>query len=101
MDVAVQIVWWMGLVVALILTLAILKAVALVLRALSDILRLAKLTNRAAEGVADNVAVGSPLAALGGPAAALVRSADRLAGAVRGVERELDGLTSSRGRGAR
>ena len=63
MTVAIQVVWWIGLVGALGATLVILKEVALVLRALRDIHRLAIITRRAARGVAANLECVPRLAA--------------------------------------
>jgi hypothetical protein len=67
MEIAIQLVWWIGLVGALIPTLIILKEVALVLRTLGEIHRLARLTGEAAHGVARNVSVVPSLGALAEP----------------------------------
>ena len=55
MDTAIQITWWIGLVGALVLTGVILKEVALLLRALADIARLAEIIREAARALAVNV----------------------------------------------
>lgn len=89
METAIQVVWWIGLVGALIPTLVILKEVAVVLRALRDIHRLAELTRDAARGIADNVAVGPRLALVGGPGQELRETADVLAVAAASIERKL------------
>lgn len=55
METAIQIFWWIGLVVALGLTLVVLKQVVLLLRTLAAIDRLAEYTREAASGIAVNV----------------------------------------------
>lgn len=57
MDTAIIIVWWVALVLALILTLVILKLVVLIVRTERDILRLAQITLPAARGIAGNTAL--------------------------------------------
>lgn len=66
METAVLVVWWIGLVGALVLTLIILTQVLLVIGTLRGILRLAELTRDAAGGIAANVAAVDGLAGLGG-----------------------------------
>ncbi|MBW3623662.1 MAG: hypothetical protein KY468_09680 [Armatimonadetes bacterium] len=56
METAIVIVWWVGLIGALLLTLVILKLVFLVVGALNDIYRLAEFTRTAARGLAGNAA---------------------------------------------
>ena len=89
MDTAILVVWWVGLVGALLATVVILKEVAIVLRALADILRLAQITRDAARGVAANVAPASALGALAGSAEALRAAVARQAGAAASVGRKL------------
>ena len=89
---AIQVVWWTGLVGALIGTVAILKEVALVLQALRDIHRLAELTRDAAEGVRANVAAASRLTELESPARQLREATGALASTAASVEKKLDGL---------
>ena len=91
-DRAIQVMWWIGLIGALIATLAILKEVALVLRALRDIQRLAGITREAARGVAANLAAGSRLAGTEDPARELGEAAAALASAVAALEQKLDAL---------
>jgi hypothetical protein len=83
MTLAIQVVWWIGLVGALAATLVILKEVALVLRALRGIHRLAVITRRAARGVAVNLECVPRLAPLPERARPLVaaHAAVRAAGA--------------------
>lgn len=64
METSLQIVWWIGLVGALILTLAILKQVSLVLRTLRDLHRLAEDTRHAAHGLAESTLEAPRLAGL-------------------------------------
>ncbi len=94
MDRAIQVVWSIGLIGALVATLAILKEVSLVLRALKDIHRLAEYTQEAAQGVARNVAAVSQLAALEEPAQRLYEATDALASTTASVEQKLDALVA-------
>ena len=91
-DRAIQVMWWIGLIGALIATLAILKEVALVLRALRDIQRLAGITREAAQGVAANLAASSRLAGTEDRARELGEGAAALASAVAALEQKLDAL---------
>jgi hypothetical protein len=65
MRAAILVVWWVGLVGALIPTLVILKQAFLVVGTLRDILHLAEHTRTAARGIAANVAPVNALGALG------------------------------------
>lgn len=94
-ELAVQVVWWVGLIAALGLTVVAVKLLALLLRTLGQIRELADRTATAAEGIAD--AFAGPLrlaeateAAEGvrAGAAALRRSAARVWRAVDGERRE-------------
>jgi hypothetical protein len=91
---AILVVWWIGLLGALVPTLVILKQSFLVIGTLQDILRLAHLTADAARGIAANTVAVSSLqgvgellqpvdASLGDVAATLGRVASRLDGATR------------------
>ena len=91
---AIQVVWWIGLIGALVITAAILKLVMLVVRALQDIHRLAYYTREAARGVAGNVAEVSRQAELEEPARRLREATGDLASATASVERKLDGLAA-------
>ena len=92
----VQIIWWVGLGGALVLTLVVLKQVALVLRALGDIHQLAMDTREAAEGIARNVAPISRLSALQGPVQGLDDATRTLAAAAGTIEQRLASLAPAR-----
>ena len=89
MDSVVEIIWWIGLLGALIPTAIILKEVALIVRELGHILQLAQLTHRAAEGVAAHVQVVPRMGALAEPAEELSEALVRLQGAVSRVQAAL------------
>jgi hypothetical protein len=78
MRTAIELVWWIGLVGALVPTVVILKLAFLVVGRLRDILRLAGLTRDAAAGVAAHVAAVEELRGVG----ALVTPVDDALGAV-------------------
>jgi hypothetical protein len=95
MRTAILVVWWIGLVGALVPTLVILKQAALVIGTLRDILRLATLTRTAAQGIERNVAAVQALSvvesavqplpeALGAVTAPVRSLAQRLRGVVEG-----------------
>jgi hypothetical protein len=65
MRTAILVVWWIGLLGALVPTLVILKQSLLVLGTLQDILRLARLTADAARGTAANTVAVSSLQGVG------------------------------------
>lgn len=67
METAIQVVWAIGLAGALVLTLVILKQVALLLRVLVGIHRLAALTRDAARGIATNLEPVPGLAMIADP----------------------------------
>ncbi|MBI3966215.1 MAG: hypothetical protein HY329_11335 [Chloroflexi bacterium] len=92
-----QIIWWVGLAGALVATLVILKEVALVLRTLQQILRLAEITREAARGIADNVSAISKLEGLGEPVGVLHEAVATLAGATASIERKLSLPVGGRG----
>ena len=89
MDRTIVVVWWAGLIGALITTLAILKQVALVLRALQDILRLAQRTRDAAQGIAANVAVVPSLGDLAEPLGQLSGATGSMATSAASIEQKL------------
>jgi hypothetical protein len=91
---AIFVVWLTGLVGALIATLVILKQVALVLRELRAIHRLAEFTREAAQGLATNASAASRLAASEESARRLREGAGVLASAAASVEQKLDGLAA-------
>lgn len=78
MTTGVQIVWWIGLVGALLITLVILREVEMVLRSLHDIHRLAEFTRDAAQGIEKNVEVVPGLADVAGPAGQILAGSRRL-----------------------
>lgn len=88
----IEIIWWIGLAGALVATLAILKQVALVLRALQDIHKLAAMTRESADGIARNVAPISGLGAIAPPAEALDRETQTLAATAAAIQSKLSGL---------
>lgn len=89
MMTAAMIVWTIGLVGALLLTLVILKEVELVLKALAAIYHLTRFTREAARGLAGNVTAVSALAPLGASAEALRQTAARQAQTVATIARKL------------
>jgi hypothetical protein len=95
MTVGIQIVWWIGLIGALGITLIILREVELVVRSLRDILRLAEFTREAAKGIAANVEVIPGLANVAGPAQKTLESARKLAEASEAIRKKLDNLVPS------
>jgi hypothetical protein len=93
METAIHVVWWIGLIGALVPTLIILKEAALVIRTLRQIHRLALLTRDAGRGLARHVAVGDALKDLQGPAGQLPPVAKRLAAVTGSIERKLAQLS--------
>jgi hypothetical protein len=92
METAIQVVWWIGLIGALVLTLVILKEVMLVLRVLRDIHQLAELTRTAARGVAGNVGEAPKLVEARDQAFRMRDSVHALARAAALIELKLGGL---------
>ena len=96
MDIWVQIVWWIGLIGALLLTVVILKEVALLHKVLRDIYELSRRTDTASRGIANHVA-GAPAAdeeleRLARTARALPVTATALAAAAAELEQVLANL---------
>ena len=89
---AIVLIWSIGLVGALVATLAILKQVALVLRTLQDIHALAVRTRDAARGIAANVRVIRGLGALEAPVRELREATVTLAAATASIERKVGSL---------
>ncbi len=75
METAIIVVWSVTLVVALILTLVILKLVSLILRTERDILQLAYITLPAAQGIERNTAMISKLETTKGVAGKILNAA--------------------------
>lgn len=92
MTVGIQIVWWIGLIGALLITLVILREVELVLRTLRDIYRLAVHTHAAAQGIAENVGVIPDLANVAGPAGNILDGTRRLAEITHAIELKIASL---------
>lgn len=93
MEVAIQVVGWLGIAGALLLTLVILKEVALVVRELRAIDELARLTRDAARGLASNAAAGRTLSGAHEPARHVVRAARALESVCGSLRRRLDAPT--------
>lgn len=96
---AIQIVWWIGLGGALLLTLVILKQVALVLRALLNIRQLAEVTREAAGGIVGNLKAIAKLPGLAPPLDKVARQSAALADAAAAIERKIDSLAPVAGAG--
>ena len=90
-----EIIWWVGLLGALLATLVVLKEVALVLRALRDIRELAGMTRGAAEGIARNVEPIGGLGALAGPVRGLDEETRKLADVAARIEEQLEAVVPS------
>lgn len=93
MEAAILVIWWIGLIGALVVTLIILKEVALVLKALKDIHYLAVRTETAARGIADHVAVGGRLGHLSEPIAGLQDAVKIIAVSAASIRHKLGGRT--------
>lgn len=91
---AIFIVWMTGVAGALVATLVILKEVALVLRELKAIHRLAEFTREAAQGLSTNASAASRLAVSEEPARRLREGAGALATASASLEQKLDSLAA-------
>ena len=83
MRTAIEVIWWIGLLGALVPTLVILKEVSLLLRVLTDIHRLGIYTRDAARGIAINVDVAPQLIAAS-------ENAARVCGSMVAVAREVE-----------
>ncbi len=75
METAIIVIWSVTLVVALILTLVVLKLVILIVRTEKDILQLASTTLAAAQGITSNTALISQLEATKGVAGKILGAA--------------------------
>ncbi len=93
MRTAILVLWWIGLVGALIPTLVILKQASLIVGALRDILRLAELTRTAARGIAVNVQAVERLSGVDPLVGRLVASTDALAEPLESLAQRLDRVT--------
>lgn len=86
MDQWILVVWWVGLLGALVPTLIILKEVALVVGVLGEIRRLAERTGAAADGIAAHLAPVPTLPVGTEPGEPLLAAAQRLKAASRALE---------------
>src|SRR5919202_690564 len=89
METAIIVVWWIALVVALILTLIVLKLVVLIVRTERNILQLAQITLPAARGIADNTALISKLDATKGVAGKILSAAIAIESGSASIEQKL------------
>ncbi len=94
MDTAIIVVWGATLVIALILTIVILKLVFLIVRTERDILQLAATTLAAAQGIVRNTALISKLETTKGVAGKILT----IAGAIDSVSASIDQKLGSVGR---
>jgi hypothetical protein len=97
LETAILIVWWIGLIGALIATLVIVKEVFLVINALQDILKLAELTRHAARGLVHNLQSVEQLAGVEPAARSLHQAMDHLATHAAAVAQKLDTIVEARG----
>jgi hypothetical protein len=93
MDTAILVIWWVGLIVALGVTLVILKQVALVLGTLTGIHRLALITRDAARGMAVNMTATSTIPALEPTTREMAEAVKRIAGVAASLEEKLERVT--------
>lgn len=96
METAIQVIWWIALIVALVGTLIILKQVFLILRVLSGIHRLGAITLEAARGIAGNVEQVPSLSALDEPQQRFRSAAGDLADAVESLRMKFTRLAEGR-----
>jgi|SRR5215216_7301808 sensor histidine kinase regulating citrate/malate metabolism len=89
MDTSIIVVWWIALIIALILTLIVLKLVILVVRTERDILRLAHRTLPAARGIAANTALISKLETTKGVAGKILSVAIAIESVAASIEQKL------------
>lgn len=94
MDTAIILVWSVTLLVALVLTVIVLKLVVLIVRTERDILTLAATTLTAAQGIVRNTALIKQLESTRGVAGKILT----VAGAINSVSASIDEKLSSVGR---
>lgn len=92
MDNAIIIIWTATLIIALILTVVILKLVFLILRTERDILQLAHITLTAANGIERNTALISKLAITTGVAGKILKVAGAIEAGSRSVADKLQSV---------
>jgi anaerobic ribonucleoside-triphosphate reductase len=93
METGIQIVWWIGLIIALIMTLAILKGAFQIVNVLKDIYQLSEVTLTAAAGIRSNLSSVRQMDALHIPAQNLQMAAASLNTAAGEIEEQLNALT--------
>lgn len=92
METAIIIVWWIALIVALILTLVILKLVGLIVRTEREILQLAYITLPAARGIEANTALISKLEAAKGVAGRILNAALAIEAGASSIKQKLSSV---------
>ncbi len=95
MDTAIIVVWSATLVIALILTLVILKLVFLIVRTERDILQLAATTLTAAQGIVRNTALISQLETTKGVAGKILAVAGAIDAGSASIEQKLRSVGSA------
>jgi len=101
MHIAIVVVWSTGLAVALMLTVVVLKLVVLVVKAERDILRLARVTLPAAQGIAKNTALIEQLEATSSVAEEILGIAGAIEGVAHSIRDHLKRLETAMAGGAR
>jgi hypothetical protein len=94
METGIQIVWWIGLILALIITLGILKAAFQIINVLRDIYQLSEITLKAASGIKSNLSYVKEMDTLHLPAQNLHMAAASLKSAAEEFEPQSNKLTS-------
>ena len=89
METAIVVIWWVALIVALVMTLVVLKLVFLVVRTEKEILQLAHRTLPAARGIASNTALISQLEATKGVAGRILSAAIAIESGSASIEQKL------------
>lgn len=92
METAIIVVWWGALIVALILTLVILKLVVLIVRTEREILQLAHTTLTAARGIEANTALIAKLETTKGVAGRILSVAVAIAAGTASVKQKLSAV---------
>jgi hypothetical protein len=101
MEIAIQVIWWIALIAALIGTLVVLKQVVIILGILQSIHHLSGRTLEAARGIEANVRSAPTLPPLDDPSAAFHQAAAELRAAVESLESRLGALAAGRLQGGR
>lgn len=92
METAIIIIWALTLIVALILTLWILKLVFLIVRTERDIIKLAATTLEASRGIARNTALIEGLEATKGVAGKILKAAMAIEAGASSIKQKLSGV---------